>query len=130
MCSGFLYFVCGLISLSSWLIFCFLICGLVKLLFLSFVVNFSIAILLLLPLNWISYQVQILQVAVSVVPLLTPRCRVLPEQLTGLQLLKKFPHFMEPEGSLPHSQTSATCLYRGPAQSSPHTHIPPPGDSS
>ena len=35
---------------------------------------------------------------------------------------------MEPEGSLPHSQASATCPYPGPAQSSPHTHIPPPGD--
>ena len=33
------------------------------------------------------------------------------------------PHFTEPEGSLPHSQTSATCLYPGPAQSSPYTHI-------
>ena len=32
--------------------------------------------------------------------------------------------FMEPERSLPHSQTSATCPYPGPAQSSPHTHIP------
>ena len=31
---------------------------------------------------------------------------------------------MEPEGSLPHSQASATCPYPGPAQSSPHTHIP------
>ena len=31
---------------------------------------------------------------------------------------------MEPAGSLPHSQTSATCLYPGPAQSSPYTHIP------
>ena len=38
------------------------------------------------------------------------------------------PHFTEPEGSLPHSQASATCLYPGPAQSSSHTHIPPPGD--
>ena len=28
---------------------------------------------------------------------------------------------MEPEGSLPHSQASATCPYPGPAQSSPHT---------
>jgi len=37
---------------------------------------------------------------------------------------------MEPEGSLPHSQTSATCPYPGPAQSSPYTHIPPPGDPS
>ena len=38
--------------------------------------------------------------------------------------------FMEPEGSLPHSQASATCPYPGPAQSSPHTHIPPRGDPS
>ena len=37
---------------------------------------------------------------------------------------------MEPEGSLPHSQASATCLYPGPAQSSPYTHIPPPADPS
>ena len=29
---------------------------------------------------------------------------------------------MEPEGSLPHSQASATCPYPGPAQSSPHPH--------
>ena len=40
------------------------------------------------------------------------------------------PHFTEPEGSLPHSQASATCLYPGPAQSSPYTHITPPGDLS
>ena len=39
-------------------------------------------------------------------------------------------HFMEPEGSLLHSQASATCLYPGPAQSSPYTHIPPPADPS
>jgi len=39
------------------------------------------------------------------------------------------PHFTEPEDSLPHSQASATCLYPGPAQSSPYTHIPPPGRS-
>ena len=36
--------------------------------------------------------------------------------------------FMEPEVSLPHSQASATCPYIGPAQTSPHNHIPPPGD--
>ena len=40
------------------------------------------------------------------------------------------PHFTEPQGSLPHPQASATCLYSGPAQSSPHTHIPPPRDPS
>ena len=40
------------------------------------------------------------------------------------------PHFTEPEGSLTHSQASATYLYPGPAQSSPYTHIPPPGDPS
>jgi len=50
---------------------------------------------------------------------------------------------MEPEGSLPHSQASATCPYPGPTQSSPHNFIslcilrdasprntPPPGDPS
>ena len=37
---------------------------------------------------------------------------------------------MEPEGSLPHSQASATCPYPVPAESSPHTDIPPPGDPS
>ena len=35
---------------------------------------------------------------------------------------------MEPEGSLPHSQASATRPYPGLAQSSPHTHNPPPAD--
>ena len=33
---------------------------------------------------------------------------------------------MEPEGSLPHSQASTTRPYPGLAQSSPHTHNPPP----
>jgi hypothetical protein len=33
---------------------------------------------------------------------------------------------MEPEGSLPHSQVPATCLYPEPAQSSPYPHIPLP----
>ena len=109
--------------------------------------------------------------------ILTPWCRVPPEQLTGLQLVKKFPafhgtrrfitaltsvrhlslswaspiqstcphpkvhyhthkrpppvpilgqpdpvHMPTPEGSLPHSQASATCPYPGPARSSPHAH--------
>ena len=35
---------------------------------------------------------------------------------------------MEPEGSLPHSQASATGPYPGQARSSPYTHIPPSGD--
>ena len=62
--------------------------------------------------------------------LLTPWCIGLLEKLTGLQLVKKSPHFTEPEGSLPHSQASATCLYTGPAQSSPYIHILPPRDPS
>ena len=46
--------------------------------------------------------------------ILTAWCRDLPEQLTGLQLVKKFPrHFTEPEGSLQHSQASATRPYPG-----------------
>jgi len=32
------------------------------------------------------------------------------------------PHFMEPEGSLPHSQVLATCPYSEPARSSPYPH--------
>ena len=42
---------------------------------------------------------------------LTPRSRVLPAKPSGSQLVKKFPAFMEPEGSLPHSQANATCPY-------------------
>ena len=38
--------------------------------------------------------------------ILTSWCRVLLDKLTGLQLVR---NFMEPEGSLPHSQVSATC---------------------
>jgi hypothetical protein len=47
--------------------------------------------------------------------LLTPCSRVLLEKLIGLQLVKKYPAFMEPEGSLPHSQVTATCFYPEPA---------------
>ena len=35
---------------------------------------------------------------------------------------------MEPEGSLPQSQASATRPYSGLAQSSPHAHNQPPGN--
>ena len=40
--------------------------------------------------------------------LLTPWSRVLPDKLTGFQLVRNS-HFMVPEGSLPHSQVPATC---------------------
>ena len=64
--------------------------------------------------------------------LLTPWSRVLLDKLTDLQLVKKFLTFYGTRkfGSLPHSEASATYPYPGPAQSSPHTHIPPPGDPS
>ena len=49
----------------------------------------------------------------NVTYLLTPWCRVLLEKL-----VKKFPHFTESEGSLPHSQASAICLsWANPIQS-------------
>ena len=54
--------------------------------------------------------------------LLTPWRRVLLVKLTGVQLVKKFPHFREPEGSLPHSQVPATCPYPEPARSGPYPH--------
>ena len=47
--------------------------------------------------------------------LLTYSSRVLLKKLTGFSL-----HFMKPEGSLPHSQVSATCPYPESALSSPH----------
>jgi len=62
--------------------------------------------------------------------LLTPWCRVLLEKLTGLQLVKKFSTFYGTRRFITASQASANCPYPGPAQSSPHTHIPPPGDPS
>ena len=37
-----------------------------------------------------------------------------------------FPHCMEREGSLPHSQVPATCPYSEPARSSPYPYIPLP----
>jgi len=46
--------------------------------------------------------------------LLTPWTRVLLEKLTGSALVKKFPAFLEPEGSSPYSQVPATCPYLPP----------------
>jgi len=43
--------------------------------------------------------------------LLTPWSRVLLENLTGLKLVKKFPHFMETEVSLPHSRVPVACPF-------------------
>jgi len=60
--------------------------------------------------------------------LLTPWSRVLLEQLTGSQLVKKFPEFVETKGSLPHSQEPATIPYPEQARSSPCSHIPLPED--
>ena len=62
---------------------------------------------------------------------LTPWSRVLLEKLTGFQLVKKFPAFMEPESSLPHSQMPAICPYPEPARYIPYPpHIPLPEDPS
>ena len=54
---------------------------------------------------------------------LTPLSGVLLEKLTGSQLVKKFPTFKEPKGSLPHSQVPATYPYPEPDESST---CPPP----
>ena len=42
------------------------------------------------------------------------------QRLWNSQLVKNSPHFMESEGSLLHSQVTATCPYPEPAQSSPY----------
>ena len=54
---------------------------------------------------------------------------------TGILLLKVTSHPKFLGGYGPRNKTyipqvSATCLYPRPAQSSPYTHIPPPGDPS
>ena len=50
--------------------------------------------------------------------LLTLWSRVLVEKLINSQLVKNFPHFMEPKGSLPHSQVPVTSPYPEPHRSS------------
>ena len=50
--------------------------------------------------------------------LMTPWARVLPDKLTGTQLVKKY-HTLEPKGSLLHSQVPSICSYPQPKQSSP-----------
>ena len=60
--------------------------------------------------------------------LLTSCSCVLLEKLTSLQLSRNSPHFMEPQGSLLHSQVPATCPYPGPARSSPYLHTLLPED--
>ena len=46
-----------------------------------------------------------------------------------LQLVKKFPAFLEPEGSSPYSQVPTTCPYPEPTPSSSHNPLPLPEDS-
>jgi hypothetical protein len=47
-----------------------------------------------------------------------------------LQLVKKFPEFMEPESPSPYPQVSATCPYPEPTPSSPHDPFQLPEDPS
>ena len=47
-----------------------------------------------------------------------------------LQLVKKFPAFLEPEGSSRYPQAPATCLYSEPTPSSPYNSLPRPQDPS
>ena len=49
---------------------------------------------------------------------------------TQLHLTNISYHFMEPEGSLPHSKMPATCPYPEPARFSLYPHIPLPEDPS
>jgi len=57
--------------------------------------------------------------------LLTPWNRVFLEKLTVSQLVINSPHFMEPEGSLPHSQLPTTCPYPKPLRPSKQKHSCP-----
>ena len=61
--------------------------------------------------------------------LLNPWCRVL-EKLSGLQLVKEFPAFHGTRMFITALTSLRQPFLSWPAQSSPHTHIPPPGDPS
>ena len=56
--------------------------------------------------------------------LCTPWGTVLLEKSTDSQLVKKFPEFLDPVGSILHSHVPVTCPYPGPTPSSPCPHIP------
>ena len=60
---------------------------------------------------------------------LTPWNRAI-EKLTGLQLVKNFPHLIKPKFSLSHSKVSAKCPYSKPVQCTPYPNIPLPEDQS
>ena len=77
---------------------------------------------------WVNRVTGILGTSAEVPQHITNFCPT--EQGMYRMIHKTVKHFMEPEGSLPHSQATATCTCPGPAQSSPHTHIPPHGDQS
>ena len=47
-----------------------------------------------------------------------------------LQLVKKFPAFLEPEDSSTYPQSPATCPYPEPTPSSAHNPLPLPEDPS
>ena len=60
--------------------------------------------------------------------LLTPWCRVLLEKLTGLQLVKKFPAFHGTQRFITALTSVRHLSLFWASQSSPYTHILPPGD--
>ena len=47
-----------------------------------------------------------------------------------MQLVNKFPAFMEPESPSPYTQVPATCPYIEPTPSSPHDPLKFPEDPS
>jgi len=63
------------------------------------------------------------QCTLYIAAVLTAGSRVLLGKLIGSQLVKKFFPFMQPEGSLPHSQKPSTCPYPEPYLSCSPTHF-------
>jgi hypothetical protein len=61
--------------------------------------------------------------------LFIPRIKVLLDQLTGLQLVKKFPAFYGTRRFITAFTSTETCAYPELAQSSPYPHIPLPDPS-
>jgi hypothetical protein len=69
----------------------------------------------------------------NLIYLFTPCSKVLLVKLTGLQLVKKFPHFMKPGNSLPHYHKyppPASIVSQPNPVCTPHTPLPERGPGS
>ena len=90
--------------------------------------TWSVSVVVVVPVALLKKKISSVCTEVARLKSPTPWSRVLPDKLTGPQLVRNFPHFMEPKGLLLHSQEpTTTCPYPKPDLSS---SCPPPSHFS